>query len=394
MSEFSQPQTIAIIASSILSATLSYVGSMAIIVVLLRSQKKLTTTYRRIMFGMACMDITFSLTFCISDLPVPKGSPMVLNAIGNTATCDIQGFMQAVGFLGFSFYDAMLSIYFVLTIVYSVAEDTLQRKFEPFSHAFAILFPMMAGFVLIATKNFNSTGFVCWVAPLPLGCTNDINVDCERGESYMKYQWIFQLIPVLTSFVIINICMIHLVRNVNGQRSKMKKYGLNEIASNLRRKRRNVVVPVFDDSDETRRQAILYISAFFFTFIFQFLNLILRQIKGRPIFWIWLLGYMFLPLQGFFNFLIFIKPRVIKACKSHPEISLFQAYLIAVTSKERTVVSRRREMYRRASEAQITVMPGIQEQIDTEFPMIISENTSTTLEVEKDIEIDIEKILK
>merc|ERR1740139_1414587 len=100
---------------------------------------------------MSCMDILHSLSWVAAGLPAPKDttSSVVPNAIGNVTTCNIQGLMGYTGLIGSVSYDCMLSIYFVMVVVYSKREDDIQKKIEPFFHAISILAPVGAGIFLL-----------------------------------------------------------------------------------------------------------------------------------------------------------------------------------------------------------------------------------------------------
>ena len=133
-----------------------------IIVVLLRSPKKLKSLYRRLVFGLSCMDIVHSLTYVAGGLPVPNdaGSWHSTNAIGNVTTCNIQGFMNYTGLMGSLCYACMLRIYFTLVIVYSKNDNLIKKSVEPFFHTFSILIPLGLGIFLMATNQCLHVGFI------------------------------------------------------------------------------------------------------------------------------------------------------------------------------------------------------------------------------------------
>ena len=164
----------------------------------LRSTKKLKSVYRRLVFGLSCMDIVHSLTYVAGGLPVPNdaGSWHSNYAIGNVTTCNIQGFMNYTGLMGSLFYACMLSIYFTLVIVYSKNDNLIQKSVEPFFHAFSILIPLGLGIFLMTTNHFNSVGFTCWIHWYPRLCKEEENIDCTRGEDASWYKIFFQYVPL------------------------------------------------------------------------------------------------------------------------------------------------------------------------------------------------------
>jgi hypothetical protein len=56
------------------------------------------------------------------------------------------------------------------------------RWIEKYIHLFAYLFPLASSTVVAVTENFNPLGSGCAIAKAPLGCENDPDVPCERGE--------------------------------------------------------------------------------------------------------------------------------------------------------------------------------------------------------------------
>ena len=129
----------------------------------LRSPKKLKSVYRRLVFGLSCMDIVHSLTYVAGGLPVPNdaGTWHSTNAIGNVTTCNIQGFINYAGLMGSLCYACMLRIYFTLVIVYSKNDNLIKKSVEPFFHAFSILIPLGLGIFLMATNQLKRLRTQC-----------------------------------------------------------------------------------------------------------------------------------------------------------------------------------------------------------------------------------------
>ena len=87
---------------TIVTGTLSAIGSFVILNIILRSTIKLGTTHHRIMASMSVFDIIASICMALSTLPMPSdtvfrnGRPMW----GNKTTCQIQGFLIVLGISG------------------------------------------------------------------------------------------------------------------------------------------------------------------------------------------------------------------------------------------------------------------------------------------------------
>jgi len=333
------------------SGVISTLGSILIILVLLRSPKKLGSTYRRLVFGMSCMDILHSLVYVAAGLPVPDDELIWRsnNAIGNIATCNVQGFMNYTGLMGSVFYDCMLSIYFIMVVVYSKREDFFQKRIEPLFHAISVLFPSGIGIFLLVTKYFNGVGIVCWIASYPAECEFDPQTKCTRGEHATRFKYYFQYGPLALIALIFFACMIRLSCFITKQFKKMKTYGANEFKANVKKKKKNMQSKPSLSGVSTQRvkrtinakksrneikqtftQAMLYISAMVLTLSFPVLRLLTKEIEWTVL----ALQNFFLPLLGFFNFFIFIRPRIVVIMESKPELSHFQAIIIAITTRE------------------------------------------------------------
>jgi hypothetical protein len=77
-------------------------------------------------------------------------------------------------------------------------------------------------------------------------------------------------------------------------------------------------------------QAVLYILAFYNTYIFATINRILQQSNGSSPFFILMLHSLSLPMQGFWNFLIYRRPFYLNLRRSKlmPRLEAIQASLI------------------------------------------------------------------
>jgi hypothetical protein len=100
----------------IFSGSLSAISSTLIIYVILRSQTGLSSIYHRIMFGMSIADILSSVSIALSTLPMPSFMPQEKDfeyrwtgpRLGNTSTCNAQGFFQTFGILCMFTYNTIV----------------------------------------------------------------------------------------------------------------------------------------------------------------------------------------------------------------------------------------------------------------------------------------------
>ncbi len=101
-------------------------------------------------------------------------------------------------------------------------------------------------------------------------------------------------------------------------------------------------------SNSTERQkraiankALSFSLAFFVTYIFPIIMRSIRALSGHESDnALSILARIFFPLQGFFNFAVFIFPKVLVAKKSGGNITWFGAFAIAVLSRGRPLSNR------------------------------------------------------
>ena len=112
---------------------------------------------------------------------VPKGTPDVYGAYGNTATCTAQGFFFQVSGLCIVLYYAFLSVYSWAVIVYGNFDPKRYSRIEPYIHVVAHLYPIGSAIYLLYIEAYNFGGLLCFVASIPFGCGDNSGIECVRG---------------------------------------------------------------------------------------------------------------------------------------------------------------------------------------------------------------------
>ena len=123
------------------SSTLSAISSIALIVILLRSDKGLSTVYHRRIMSIAVATLVASLAMTFSTLPMPKD--MIYTAFegivaGNTLTCDIQYFFISLGANSYYWFSIfILALHYVCRIVLNMSEQKFRNRIEVPMHIIA-----------------------------------------------------------------------------------------------------------------------------------------------------------------------------------------------------------------------------------------------------------------
>jgi hypothetical protein len=111
------------------AAGLSILGALLVIIDNLRNRKRLSNLYNQIVAAMACFDIIYSITAAFLNIPRPADDSFSAYGeyYGNRASCTAQGWMYQWSGMTSLFFNASLSTYYVLVIVYHFRDSQLKR---------------------------------------------------------------------------------------------------------------------------------------------------------------------------------------------------------------------------------------------------------------------------
>lgn len=117
----------------IISASISFVSCTLILIIIARSNERLSSTYHRIM-GMSSFCLLFSsASIALTTIPMPKDVVFHYagKSYGNTTTCIVQGLLFIYGYkIHFFMEKAMFAFYF-FRIGLCVKQKYLTRFFDP-----------------------------------------------------------------------------------------------------------------------------------------------------------------------------------------------------------------------------------------------------------------------
>jgi len=272
----------------------------------LRDAKKMTMVYHRLLLAMSIGDVVLSFTLFLGSWPIPYETENVFMAFGNTATCSAQGFFLQLGIIS-QFYNAYLAVYYVLVIKYNKKERHLQ-KMEKFVHWITWLFSVATAIAGLVLNQYNSANLWCWIAPFPEDCDN-VDMECTRGNKASFYRFAFFYAWVIPVLVVVMVCMCIVMYSVHQQQKRLKRYAGSS----------------FNNLKQVAIQAMWYIVSFFLTTAFNSTTRIIQATTGKTHFPIILLMVIFFPLQGWWNFLIYLRPRYAAYRKKNPEWSFASA---------------------------------------------------------------------
>jgi hypothetical protein len=301
---FSSKQKAMAIAPKITSA-LSIAGSCIIVFQVLKGgrserKRKLSTVSNRLLLGMSICDILVSACFFLTSWPIPRGTYNVYGAVGTQGTCIAQGFFSQFS-IAVVMYNAMLALFYLIKIRWQWRDNRIATKVEPFMHAYALLFGIGTSAAGVALDLYNNDIWECWISPMPLDCKeswdNHGETTCIRGNNASLYRWVFYYAPLWCAILFVTVVMFLVYRAVRSVEKKNEKY----LPAGVRAHRKH--------SKQVAEQGFWYCGAFYITWIFPTITRLTQVINHEAPYPLVIITAMFVPLQGFFNCLVYMHPR-------------------------------------------------------------------------------------
>jgi hypothetical protein len=336
---------------------LSAISSMMIIYIIMRSKTRLSSIYHRIMFGMSLADICGSVAMALTSLPMPSYMPKeeifgyrwAGTRLGNTYTCNAQGFFAFFG-MGCMFnYNAMLCLYYACAIAFTMRERNIKKYVEPILHGLPVLAGLSFSIPPLFYEMYNpgiSTYAWCGPVPYPNECGIYESVQCIRGNS--KYLMTFRImiaVVILYVFCIIAFSLGMVIWKVI-QTDHMINY-LSKFYRDRGREDMTKVLEKHRNSKAVLVQACSYITAFLLGVTPPLLLSVgavdtSGKTQVTTVDQFEKITLIFLPLQGFFNFIIFVSFKVYNYRRVHPDVSIGRVIklLFCTSSHEPLFISR------------------------------------------------------
>jgi hypothetical protein len=377
---FSYTQQVILAITPKISAFASLCGSSAILMeCLYYDRRKLQRVYHRLLCVMSLYDVIESTFNFMSSWPIPRGSPNVAFAVGTQQSCTLQGFVLQFG-LAIPILNLCLGCYYLLVIRYSWTESQISTRAEPYFHASALLITLGTCFASLYLDLFNNSNLWCWIAPLPMDCEDSYTYgveagNCVRGDNAWIYRWAFYYAPLwccILGLMGLMFAVYFTVHNLELQSQKFnvrnKTYSTVVLATSLdtsghgpnpgmssgasvtsHTPRQGLIKPPQSKSRRVAIQALWYVGAFYLTFTFATMTRLTQQLAGKTYFPMLLLHTIFDPAQGFFNYIVYIRPRYLSFRDRHPDTGFWETMKLLMTRQDekggrRGNITRRSEM--------------------------------------------------
>jgi hypothetical protein len=315
MSDFTESQKRALAIAPKIVAVIGMVGDLIIIteILVLDRPNKLKRTIHRILLVMSICDLIPTFGWFLSTWPIPKEEDGLFYNAGNETTCVVQGFMNQWS-ISVPLLNMCLAIYYLLVIQYSWTEKQIRKKVEPLFYGLSLSVAIGTCSASVALDLFNNANIWCWIAPMPLDCNQSYNnngeTDCIRGNNATLYQWVFYYVIVWFALLFVTVIMFKVYLSFRKLETANARYATAMSSHGGRNKASR--------ARQVGTQGICYVGAMYVTFFFPTVNRAVQAFAGVTSFPLLFLAVISFPIQGFCNFLVYIRPRFIKYRSDHP----------------------------------------------------------------------------
>ena len=210
---------------------------------ILRSNKGLSSTYHRLVFGLCISDFMSSFAYAFSSIPVPKEMNYLMPfPYGNVRSCDGQGFFLTTGLIVATLYNCSVCLYYLAIIRFNKNDDYIKVNLEPWLHGVTVTTSLAIGIIGLVLKMYNADGLIgmCYLTYYePPHCEgydrgvilDSFTIPCGRGAttSGKLYNLIIFLMPLTIVPTIIVGTMTSMYRSVRKIESKMLNYGASTL---------------------------------------------------------------------------------------------------------------------------------------------------------------------
>lgn len=312
------------------------------------------------MLAMSTFDMIYSATAVLQMYLLPRETSPRVTAIGTPATCTALGALLQLSYTTF-WYNGLLSLYYVTTIVYGWTEKSLS-VIEPFLNGFCICVGVgtAAYGSLLGWFSETDIGFGCWVHDYPRGC-EQIDEFGDMGEECLSptIAWYIAGYPLgflLTVVVACNLRIYFHVRHLtttevsntdNEERCPTPQTVEENVAAVVETSGEQPEQPRCDKAEQQQQeqqeeeqaqyrsqvatQCFSYEFCFWCTSIFTVAIRIIETYGGEgfresDIYGLLLLHAIVTPSTGVCNMMIFFRPRYLKIRREFPDESRWWAF--------------------------------------------------------------------
>jgi hypothetical protein len=325
-----------------ITGTISFLSSIVLIWYIFR-EKRLSRLREQILIGLSILDLSFSSACAMSTFTAPEDIDPFTEYVlrGNLATCNLQGWLYQFGAAA-PMYNSVLSIYCLLCVRYGWTAEQLKKCFLPSMHT--VVFGWAFGFATagIILELYNYGGMLgCWIDDSQMSlCDQGYELSsCSRGRVSDLYVFMFAILPGLSSLMVtifatsMLYCRIRTIeRRAQGvdddtsgysQAMRAPRFQVGDLppdgeqdttplleSSHFCCRLWRTRSTQFRMSKKVLESGTLYVVAFWITYTPFVAIAVLSAAKSPVPDWLRVANVLVLPLQGFFNLLIYKIPEL------------------------------------------------------------------------------------
>jgi hypothetical protein len=362
------------------TALLSVVGSAWIILEVLTDKKKRGLAYHRIVLGLCIFDLLSSFWLFVGVWVNVNERGLGATAKFGSGWCEASGFFIYLGSICIPFYNAALAVYFWLTVRHGWTERRVSQEYEKYAHRVIFGIAIVPAIAAIPLNLYNPWYNYCFTTT-----ASNLETGEERGTPLgaLIFLCLFWS-AVFASALILTSAMLSLYINVYKLQQRVRRYNFGGPSSNEQiqqegssqttleigknqeptggssRRRslkraldsardvvsRSVASSQFREGDQSsvhenhnrertrrvRAMAMLYTVPFYATWVVPSVFFIMFHVAfnnpdrslptSRASFAVNTYIATVLPLQGFFNWFIYMLPRFQRLKREHPSWAL------------------------------------------------------------------------
>jgi hypothetical protein len=296
--------------------------------------------------------------------------------------------------MGAPLYNCSLCFYYLAIVKFNKKDTFIREKIEPYLHAVPILVSLTGAITILAKTSFNANISYCWINEEYPNCGvqsyngTEVNVPCERGKDAKILFSVFAVFPYAIFPAVIVATMACMYQEVVTNEKKLSKYGVGALRKNLGYNQIKDPQSQSDDasgasnstnigsrlkaswvklwtsrratrSNNTKKQsrailhkAMAYSLAYLLTYMFTFITSVQYWAGYQTSSTLRIFVSILFPLQGFFNFLVFIQPKVANI-KRKKKLSWLQSFIAALKSRGDKRKRGRKEGFRNGKKSKI-----------------------------------------
>jgi hypothetical protein len=311
---FTAPQQLAADIIPRITAMMSILGSSFIIYEVLKNPKKRGMAYHLQMLALSIADFLYSTSWFVYNWPAP-----------DSGWCTARGFLTLLTNTPEAMLNAGVCVYYLFFVNFAWSEEKILR-YQRVLIIFPIIWGLISAILTLAQGMINPVPVTgdCWLYQAPAGCTGS---ECTPDEHYYHlYRFVFVQIPLWISFGIGVISMCFVYYKVSKDEREFGGEAPADWLWFVQREEGQTTSRTMR-SRRMARQAFWYLLNFFLTYVGTTAWNIVHAFGGTPSFGLSVFTWIFHPWQGFWNAIIYIRPRYMRNREKNPNMSIWQAIM-------------------------------------------------------------------